>query len=530
MRCDVRRAATLGFFIFLLSALTASAQQTYDVVVYGGTAAGVLSAVSAAREGMSVVLLEPGQHLGGMASGGLSATDFGDKRVIGGYALEFYKRIGREYGVERYGENAAWYYEPHVGEKVFGEMIGEAGVKVLLNERLREVGGVVREGARIIAIQMGNGTSFRARVYVDASYEGDLMTQAGVSYTWGRESSSQYGESLAGVRAQSSGHQWLVKVSPYDKYGKLLPEVWPDPPGASGTADKKVEAYNFRVCLTRDSTNQIPFPKPEPYDPQQYELLARLLLASTQQGGRAPRMDEVLRMVELPNGKVDVNNNGAFSTDYIGRSWDYPEARHQRRVEIWQKHLNYIQGFLYFLAHDTRVPAELQTEVNSWGLARDEFTDTDHWPHQLYIREARRMMGDYVMTQKDLEVERDKDDAIGMGSYAIDSHNVYRYLTADLNVANEGDMQIEVRPYQIPYRVLLPRRAETENLLVVVCVSASHVAYSSLRMEPQYMIMGQAAGIAASLAIRERTAVQNIDISRLTTKVKKTGGVLKENE
>jgi hypothetical protein len=524
------RAASLGSWIFLLCALTASGQQTYDVVVYGGTAAGVISAVSAAHEGMSVALLEPGTHLGGMASGGLSATDYGDRRVIGGYAFEFYQRVGRHYDIERYGEDAAWYYEPHVGEQVFLEMAKEAGVKVFLNQLLRETDGVLKESARITTIYMENGSSFRARVYVDSSYEGDLMAKAGVSYTLGRESSSQYGESLAGVRAQSPGHQWLLKISPYGKDGILLPEVWPDPPGTPGTADRKLEAYNFRVCLTKDSANQIPFPKPEHYDSKEYELLARLLTASTKQSGRPPRLDEVLRMVKVPNEKVDVNNNGAFSTDYIGRSWDYPEAHYRRRAEIWQQHLSYIRGLLYFLAHDPRVPTELQREVNSWGLPRDEFADTDHWPDQLYIREARRMTGGFVMTQKDLQTDRHKYDAIGMGSYSIDSHNTYRYVTADGSVANEGDMQIAVRPYEIPYRVLLPKRMETENLLVVVCVSASHVAYSSLRMEPQYMIMGQAAGIAASLAVREGAAVQDIDIRRLTDKIRKTGGVLNENE
>ena len=523
-------AAPFAFSLFLFCVLRGFGQQTYDVVVYGGTAAGVISAVSAAREGMRVALLEPGKHLGGMASGGISATDFGDKRVIGGYALEFYERVGRKYGIERYGENAAWYYEPHVGEQVFSEMLREAGVRVFLDQQLRETGGVAKEGARITTIRMDDGASFPARVYVDSSYEGDLMAHSGVSYTWGRESSSQYEESLAGVRAQSPGHQWRLKISPYENNGKLLPEVWPDPPGTSGTADKKIEAYNFRLCLTQDRVNQVPFPKPERYNPRQYELLAQLIRVSMQQNGRPPRIDELVRMVKLPNGKVDVNNNGAFSTDYIGRSWDYPEASLQRRKEIWREHANYIQGFFYFLAHDSQVPSELQRDVNTWGLALDEFVDTDHWPYQLYVREARRMTGDYVMTQKDLQAERGKDDAIGMGSYGIDSHNVYRYATPEGGVANEGNTQVDVRPYQIPYQVLLPKRREAENLLVVVCVSASHVAYSSLRMEPQYMIMGQAAGIAASQAIREETAMQDIDTGRLAERLIQTGAVLKENE
>jgi hypothetical protein len=513
-----------------LAASTAFAQQTYDVAVYGGTAAGVISAVSVAREGMKVVLLEPGEHLGGMASGGLSATDFGNQEVIGGYALEFYERVGERYKVDRYGVNAAWYYEPHVGERVFDDMVKEAGVAVFFDHRLRERDGVTKTGARITEIRMENGARFRARIYIDSSYEGDLMAQAGVSYTWGRESASQYGESLAGVRMQAPYNQWQVKVSPYDKDGKLLPEVSQDAPGVPGTSDRKVQAYNFRLCLTQDSADKIPFPKPDHYDPRQYELLARLLHTSVQKNGHAPRFGDLVRMVKLPNGRVDANNNGAFSTDHIGKSSKYPEASYRRREEIWLEHENYTKGFFYFLAHDPRVPAELQKEVNTWGLARDEFSDTGSWPPQLYIREARRMIGDYVMTQKDLQTDRRKPDAIGMGSYQMDSHNTYRYVTADGSVANEGDMQVSVEPYQIPYRVLLPKRTEAANLLVPVCISASHVAYSSLRMEPQYMIMGQASGVAASIAIKEHKDVQEIDSDELAAGLKRHGATLEIEE
>jgi len=410
---------------------------------------------------------------------------------------------------------------------VFGEMTKEAGVRVFFGHRLREQDGVKRQGVRIAEIRMENGTVFRARVYIDCSYEGDLIAQAGVSYTWGRESASQYGETLAGVREQTVDHQWLVKVSPYDKDGELLPEVSPAPPGTPGAADKKVEAYNFRLCLTQERNKQVAFPKPSGYDARRYELMGRLLQAIRQKTGRSPRFDEITRIVKLPNGKADFNNNGAFSTDYIGMSWDYPEAGYRRRAEIREDHVNYIKGFFYFLAHDPRVPADLQDEVNSWGLAKDEFIDTEHWPHQLYVREARRMVGEYIMTQRDVQAGIREPNSIGMGSYKIDSHNTFRYVTAEGTVANEGDTEVPLKgPYQIPYRILVPKRNEITNLLVPVCVSTTHVAYSTLRMEPQYMILGEAAGVAASLAIKENKAVQEIDVTKLRNRLKQQGAIL----
>jgi hypothetical protein len=525
------QVVVLGHLMFFVISSAAFSQEAYDVVVYGGTAAGVISAVSAAREGMTVALLEPGGHLGGMASGGLSATDidYGNERVIGGYALEFYKRVGAHYEISRYGHHVAWYYEPHVGELVFNEMVKGAGVVVFFNDRLREQDGIVKEGGRIIEIRTENGVSFRARVYIDCSYEGDLMAHTGVSYTWGRESASQYGETLAGVREWAPDHQWLVKVSAYDKNGKILPEVSPTPLGPLGAPDKKVEAYNFRLCLTQERINQIAFPKPSGYDPGRYELLARLLQAMSQKNGRSPRFGEITRIVELPNRKADFNNNGAFSTDYIGMSWEYPEAKSRHRAEIREEHVNYVKGFFYFLAHDSRVPADLRREVSSWGLAMDEFKDTDHWPHQLYIREARRLLGMYILTQRDVQVDIRKPDSIGMGAYKIDSHNTYRYVAPGGVVANEGDTEVPLdKPYQIPYRILVPKRDEVENLLVAVCVSASHIAYSTLRMEPQYMILGHAAGVAASLAIKEGKAVQDVDASELRLKLRQQESILEQ--
>lgn len=506
--------------------LPVKAAEVYDLVVYGGTAAGVVTAVSGARQGLKVVLLEPRHHLGGMVSGGLSRTDVGRREVIGGMALEFYWRAGRHYEMFRYLQDIAWLPEPKVAEIIFREMASEAKIDVRFRHRLREKTGVIREGRKVTEIVMENGNAFRGKIFADCSYEGDLMAQAGVSYTWGREGMRQYGEDLAGVRGKTPYHQFLVDIPAKDEKGQLLPEISPDPPGEIGSADKKVQAYNFRMILTDDPANQTPFPQPPGYQPERYRLLAHLLKAMTVQKGRALRINDVTGPGMIPNRKGDFNNNGAFSTDYIGKNYDYPDGSYQRREEIWREHENYVKGFFYFLAHDPRVPAELQADVNRWGMAKDEFTDNGNFPNQLYIREARRMVGDFVVTQKDLQTELGKADPIGMGSYNSDSHNIQRVVAANGMVTNEGDVQVAVKPYQIPYRVMLPKKTEAVNLLVPVCFSASHVAYSSLRMEPQYMIIGQAAGVAAGMAIRDSLAVQEIDTGALTTKLKEEGAIM----
>jgi hypothetical protein len=513
--------------LLLWSSLPVSIQSanTFDVVVYGGTAGGVITAVSAARGGLKVALLEPRRHLGGMVSGGLGWTDFGRKEVIGGDSLEFFERVGAHYG-----EPIAWHFEPHVAEDVFKAMAREAGVTVFYQHRLREKTGVKKTGTQLAEITMENGARFQAAMFADASYEGDLMAQAGVSYTYGREGTAQYGESLAGVRDRTPFHQFIVRrdpqearsgmpvqISPYDANHKLLPEIYAGTKGQAGQADKKVQAYNFRMCLTDDPGNQVPFPKPANYRRARYELLARFLTKATEVAGRPLVMRDVMSPDALGrNRKLDVNNNGAFSTDYIGGSWAYPEAGYKTRERIWQAHIDYVAGFFYFLANDPQVPQGLQQEVRKWGLAKDEFVDTNNWPHQLYVRESRRMVGEYVMTQKDIQTDLTKPDAIGMGSYNSDSHNIQRIVNADGFVENEGDMQVPVTPYQIPYRLMLPQRKEATNLLVPVAFSASHVAYSTLRMEPQYMIIGQAAGVAATMAIAKHVPVQAVDPAALT--------------
>lgn len=515
--------------IFAMVAAPAAAQpppSTYDLVVYGGTAGGVVTSVTAAREGLKVALLEPGRHLGGMATGGLSRTDFGKKEVIGGMALEFYWRVGVKYDVGRFSNEVAWFYEPRVGEQVFREMLEQAGVTVLMSHRLKEHGGVQKTGAEVMAVTTEDGGTFRARAFADCTYEGDLMAQAHVTYTYGREASRQYGESLAGVRDRTPLHQFQVPIRATDEHGKLLPEISAASKGATGTADKLVQAYNFRMILSDDPANRIPFPKPAQYDPHRYELLARLVTAMQAKLGRSQVLQEVTLIAPIPNHKADFNNQGAFSTDYIGGSWEYPDASYAKRAEIFQAHVEYTKGYFYFLAHDPRVPKPLQEEVNRWGLARDEFQDTENWPHQLYIREARRMVGDFVMSQKDVQTELSKPDVIGMGSYNSDSHNLHRFVNAEGNAENEGDMQVSVNPYQIPYRVMVPKRAEATNLVVPVCFSASHVAYSSLRMEPQYMIIGQAAGVAVAMALKAKQPLQDVDTSALTAKLRKDGAVL----
>jgi FAD dependent oxidoreductase len=509
-----------------LFAVSGWSQVERDLVVYGGTAGGIITAVSAAREGLKVTLLEPGSHLGGMATGGLSRTDFGKKDVIGGYPLEFYWRVGEKYDLARYAQGLAWYYEPHVGEQVFVEMLRDAKVEVLLHHRLREHDGVSKAGGKVVSLTTENGSVYSAKIFADCSYEGDLMAQAGVSYTWGRESSAQYGENLAGVRDHTPFHQFLVPVNGYDDGHHLLPEISALPKGETGAADKRVQSYNFRMILTDNPANRLPFPKPANYDPKRYELLARLIAAKIKKTGRTPELREFMLIARIPNGKADFNNNGPFSTDFIGHSWNYPDGSYAEKKRIWDEHIRYTQGFFYFMGHDPRVPKQLRDDMNAWGFPKDESTDLNHWPHQLYIREARRMVGDFVMTQKDLQTELTKPDAIGMGSYNSDSHNIQRVVTADGNVENEGDMQVGVKPYQIPYRVMLPKPNEAANLLVPVCFSASHVAYSSVRMEPQYMILGEAAGVAAAMSIKEGKAVQAVNTHELSETLLKQGAVL----
>jgi FAD dependent oxidoreductase len=508
----------------------AAVTKPIDLLVYGATASGVMTAYSAAREGLRVVLLEPTAHVGGMVTGGLSATDLGHYPIIGGYARDFYMQAAAHYGVYDLDQPAHWLSEPHVDEEILRNWLQDAGVTVYFHHKLLEQSGVELQGKRITSITTSGGKHWQAKIFADCSYDGDLMAQAKISYTWGREPASEYAESLAGVRGDTPQHQFLWPVSAYDDTNRLLPETDPGPLAPPGSGDKKVQAYNFRLILTNAPANRLPFIRPDGYDRSRFALLERYLNEFEQHMGRPPGFRDVTNPVPIPNHKVDVNNKGPFSTDYIGQSWKYPEASYKEKAAIWQDHLLYTQSFFYFISQDPKVPAFLRNEVNQWGLPKDEFADSDHWPNQLYIREGRRMVGEYVMRQSDLQTERTKEDSIGMGSYNSDSHNIQRVAMPDGNVKNEGDVQVPVHPYEIAYRAITPKRTEAENLLVPVCLSASHVAYSSVRMEAQYMIIGQAAGVAASLAVQSRKPVQDISIPTLQQKLRQHNAVLHLSE
>jgi hypothetical protein len=520
-RCAIVLALSLSFQPFL----AAEGRHQADVVIYGGTAGGVMAAIAAAGEGVDTILLEPGRHLGGMLTGGLGRTDMDrQQHVIGGFAREFFVRAGRHYG-----EPVAWTFEPSVATRILQEWLDSTSVRILLEHRLDSV--ETRDG-RIAVIRTENGAEFHGRIFIDASYEGDLMAGAGVSYVVGREGREVYGESLAGVKEiQPGNHQLHAIVSPFDVEGRLLPSVIDESEvGPVGSGDHRVQAYCFRLCITDVPENRIPFPRPEHYDPARYELLARYLKAAEQRFGRAPNP---LGISRVPNGKTDVNSGGPISTNLLSASWEYPEADYARRAEIWNEHLSWAQGMLYFLSHDPAVPEYLREEMAAWGLPRDEFVDTGHWPHQLYVREGRRMKGEYVMTQHDLETQRRKYDSIGMGGYNMDvrevqwvAKTVYRFPDPRQEVLMEGYITVHVEPYEIPYRSLLPKIQESDNLLVTSCVSASHMAYSSIRMEPQYMILGQAAGVAAALAIKAERAPHHIDLVQLQARLRDQGQIL----
>jgi hypothetical protein len=503
----------------------------YDIVVYGGTSAGVSAAVQAARMGKSVAIVCPDTHLGGLSSGGLGWSDTGEKEVIGGLSREFYQRIYQHYqkpdvwkwqDQDEYGnvgqgtpaidgdERTMWIFEPHVAEGIFEDLIAEHDIPVFRDEWLNREFGVELDGPRISKITTLSENVYSAKVFIDATYEGDLMAAAGVSYHVGREANSVYGEEWNGVQVGTLHHQhWFhSEISPYvipgDPQSGLLPRISAENPGDKGAGDDKLQAYCFRMCLSSNPDNRVPFTKPEGYDPSQYELLVRMFDTG--------RDDYFNKFDPIPNSKTDTNNHGPFSTDNIGMNYDYPDGSYERRAEIIEEHEDYQKGLMYFIATDPRVPGKIQKEMNRWGLAKDEFVDNDNWPHQIYVREARRMIGEYVMTEGDTLGKRDVPYSIGMGSYSLDSHNVQRYVTPAGFVQNEGDIGVKPKaPYRISYGSITPKKAECENLLVPVCVSSSHIAFGSIRMEPVFMILGQSAATAAVQSIDAGVAVQDLD-------------------
>ncbi len=539
------RALLLALVLFLCppaaiesQGTTASADAVYDVVIYGCTVAGIAAAIQTQRLGKTSVIVCPETHLGGPTAAGLGWTDSGRKEAIGGIAREFYQRVKahydrpdawefqapEEYEQYRPDDDAMWVFEPHVAELTLEDMIQEAGVLVFRDRWLDRADGVNMNGARVVSITMQNGETYSGRVFLDATLEGDLMAAAGISYTVGREGNAVYSETMNGVQKQwAVYHQFDLPVSAYvapgDPSSGILPRVHADDPGADGAGDQRVQAYNYRLCLTTVPENRVPFSKPVGYDPLQYELLARYLDRGWR--GVSSKFDPA------PNRKTDTNNYGAFSTDNIGYNYDYPEASYERRREILQEHERYQKGLMWFLANDPRVPEDVRAEMSQWGLAKDEFVDNDHWPHQIYVREARRMVGDFVMTERHLRGLTPTPRVVGMGSYNMDSHNVQRYVDQDGNARNEGDVQVNPGgPYPISYLALVPKETEATNMLVPVCLSASHIAYGSIRMEPVYMILGQSAATAAVQAIEDNVSVQQVSYLRLRQQLLQDGQVL----
>ncbi len=535
------------------SAASASVEnQEFDVVVYGGTSSAVVAAVQAKKMGKSVVLVCPDRHLGGLSAGGLGFTDSGNTGSIGGLAREFYRRIYSEYQkgdswkwqkIEEYAnegqgtramlhdDRTMWIFEPHVAENVFNAWVAEMEIPLYREERLDRENGVEKDGTAIRAISTLSGKRFAGRVFIDATYEGDLMASAGVSYTLGREANSVYGEKWNGnqVGILHHGHWFKAKISPYrvpgDPASGLCRFVDDSKPGTRGEGDSRIQAYCYRLCMTDCPENRIPFAKPANYDPEDYELLRRVL-------GSGWR-ELFHKFDRIPNWKTDTNNHGPFSMDFIGQNYDYPEASYERREEICRAHRDYQMGLLYFLANDPGVPEDVREKMSRWGLAKDEFPETNGWPYQIYVREARRMVGLYVVTEHDcfgkppMEAQGIPAGSVGMGSYTLDSHNVRRYVKEDGFVQNEGDIGVHPRgPYHIDYYAITPKRDECSNLLVPVCLSSSHIAFGSIRMEPVFMILGQSAATAACMALDARCAVQELSYEALAKQLKVDGQIL----
>jgi hypothetical protein len=519
--------------------------QTADIVIYGGTSAGIAAAIQAARMGKTAVLIEPTQYLGGLTTGGLGATDIGNKQAIGGISREFYARVWQYYSDPAHwnrqtrdqyfaskqkhandpNERTMWTFEPHVATRIYDDMLQGASDKVTVvrGERLDLKNGVVKDGARIVRVVMESGRAFEAKVFIDATYEGDLMAKAGVRYHIGREANSVYGETINGVQADHAiSHQFTRKVDPFvrlgDRASGLLPGINPNGPGEEFSGDDKIQAYNFRMCTTDVPANRRAWEKPANYDERWYELVLRNVEAGDERVPWNP--------IWMPNRKTDTNNNFAISTDFIGQNYAFPDADYATRERMWRDHKDWQMGLMWTLANHPRVPEKLRAEFQRLGLAKDEFLDSDNWPRQLYVREARRMIADYVMSEKNCRRAEVVRDSVGMGAYNMDSHHVQRYVTKEGFVRNEGDIQVAVRPYPISYRSIRPKKDECANLLVPVCLSASHIAFGSIRMEPVFMVLGQSAATAAAQAIDEKTDVQSIDVAKLKARLTKDGQVL----
>ena len=501
---------------------TDSFSKTFDICIYGGTSAGVIAAYSAKMMGMSVILIEPGKHLGGLTVGGLGYTDIGNKHAVTGLSREFYRKTGHHYNTFE-----AWTFEPHVAEKIFNDIINKNEIPVMFEYRI--ISAEVEDGwIRSIELEnigeQGNELSktIHGRYFMDCTYEGDLLARAGVSYTVGRENNKMYSETLNGVQLRGE-HQFPDGIDPYkvpgDPSSGLLWGISPEELQPNGTGDKKVQAYNFRLCMTQDADNFIPVTRPDNYDPSKFELLRRVIQQREKLGLKQNLDQYYLKIDMMPNGKTDINNRGPQSTDFIGMNYEYPEADYETREKIIKDHEDYIKGLIYFLGHDPGVTEDLRQEMLSWGWTRDEFKDKGGFPHQMYVREARRMIGEYVMTEHNCTGDSTVQDGIGLAAYTMDSHNCQRIVVNGM-VKNEGDVQVGgFPPYEISYRAIVPKRKECKNLTVPVCLSSSHIAFGSIRMEPVFMVLGQVAAVASSFALEDKIPVQDIDVITLKEKL-----------
>jgi hypothetical protein len=493
-----------------------------DICVYGGTSGGVAAAVAAARLGKSVVLVSLNHHVGGMSASGLGVTDIGpgnDTRYLGGIAREFYQRVGAAYG----STNLVIWFEPHVAENVFNQMLGEAGVPVYWDESLA---GATLTSNRLTQITMADGTIFRAQEFIDTTYEGDLMAAAGVTFTWGREGTNAYDESLAGVRPPGGTYNYDPYVVPGNPASGLLPLVNTNIVAGFGQGDRRLQAYNYRLCLTQNPTNKIPIAPPPGYAEADYELVRRYVAARVAADG-AVSLNQLLDLQTLiPNGKTDVNANGEISTDYVGYNYTWATNTCAGRETLRAAHENYIRGLLHFLATSTNIPSNLNAEMQSWGLAADEFPDYGGWPWQIYVREARRMVGDYVMTQSNCEARLTAPDGICLARYNIDSHGVQRVAAGGFSRWEGSIGGTPPFPYPISYRAIVPRSNECQNVFCTFALSASHVAFASCRMEPVFMMTSHAAGVAAALAIDEHVPVQQLNYTRLAAQLRADGQLL----
>ncbi|MCK7553714.1 FAD-dependent oxidoreductase [Chitinophaga sedimenti] len=492
--------------VLLAGSAAAQTVKTVDICVYGGSSAGIIAGYTAKKMNKTVLVLEPGQRIGGLTTGGLGYTDIGNKYAITGLSRDFYRRVGKHYG-----KFEQWIFEPSVAMATFQQYIKESGLEIIYQKKLETL---KKENGRITEIKAGD-VIVRAKMFIDCTYEGDLMAKAGVAYTVGREPNAQYKEDFNGVQMHEK-HQFPDGIDPYKIPGKpesgLLWGISSETMAEKGSGDKKVQAYNFRICLTEDPANRVEITKPEGYDPSKYDLFIRLIEKT-----KPNNLNAFLKFDRMPNKKTDINNQGAFSTDMIGMNYDFPEADYATREKIQREHELYNKGFLYFIGHDPRMPEGLRKEMLRWGYPKDEYVEFGHWSPQMYVREARRMVGAYVMTQANCQSKDMVKDGVGMAAYTMDSHNCQRIVVNGM-VKNEGDVQMGgFGPYPIAYRSIIPKAEDCKNVFVPVCLSASHIAYGSIRMEPVFMVLGQSAAVAASLAIDSKKAVQDIDVAKLQT-------------